>query len=371
MKHSKQILHAHRAGVMALAVAVLAGCWMSPTPGPWNADFLINLLLWAALVAFAEASPIHMPQTGVRLSFTPAFEFAAVVLFGPALAALLAGVSRGVAGATARRNLREVWLTVAHAVTVIGGSGMLYVALGGRVGSEFFAGPAQALPLALACALFLTIEAGLGALAAACARQRAALEAWRRGFKWEVLHGLLLLPFGIVLAVIQVKSGILGAIFLLLVAWYSHRLWTETRRAHLATVRALVSAIDAADPFTRGRSYRISKYTLCIARHLGVPEEQWEQLDYGALLHDIGRTAILHDILLRPRPLDSKEQAVQQTHPTIGYEIVKGVPFLEEAAEIVYAHHEQPDGRGYPRKLAGEQIPLGARIIWWRPPMTR
>src|SRR5206468_2063398 len=102
---------------------------------------------------------------------------------------------------------------------------------------------------------------------------------------------------------------------------------------------------------------------LCVAGHLGVLDEQLEQLEYGALLHDIGRTAILHDVLLRPRALDSKEQAMQRTHPTIGYEIVKGVPFLEEAAEIVYAHHEQPDGRGYPRGLTAEQIPLGAQII--------
>jgi len=133
--------------------------------------------------------------------------------------------------------------------------------------------------------------------------------------------------------------------------------------SNLSIVRALMSVIDACDPFTRGRSFRISKYVLHLARHLGVPQEKWEQIEFGALLHDIGRTAILHEVLLRPGSLDGRERAMIQTHPTIGYEIVRDLPGLEQAAEIVYAHHERVDAGGYPRGLRGEEIPIGARLI--------
>src|SRR5262249_19723331 len=148
-----------------------------------------------------------------------------------------------------------------------------------------------------------------------------------------------------------------------LIARYSYRVWDARRRTHLATVRALMSTIDAFDPFTRGHSYRISRYALRLARQFGLPERQCEEIEYGALLHDIGRTAIHLDILQSPRPLDDHERATLQTHPTIGYDVVKGLPFLGGAAEIVYAHHERPDGKGYPRGLHAEAIPMGARFI--------
>lgn len=137
----------------------------------------------------------------------------------------------------------------------------------------------------------------------------------------------------------------------------------EASRSLLLTVRALTSVIDAVDPFTRGRSLRIAKTTLRVARQLGVAESDLGPIEMGALLHDLGRNAILHDVLQRPRALDAGERAMVQTHPTIGWEMLKDIPGLEAAAEIVYAHHERPDGEGYPRRLTGDHVPLGARIV--------
>src|SRR5262245_15035415 len=131
----------------------------------------------------------------------------------------------------------------------------------------------------------------------------------------------------------------------------------------LLTVRALISVIDAADVQTRGRSLRVSRYALRVARQLGVPESEYETLELGALLHDLGRNAILNDVILRPRPLDAAERVLVQTHPTIGWELIKDIPGLEGAAGIVYAHHERADGAGYPRGLKPEDICMGARIV--------
>lgn len=137
----------------------------------------------------------------------------------------------------------------------------------------------------------------------------------------------------------------------------------ETRDSLLMTVRALMHVIDAADPTTRGRSLRMSHYVVRLARELGVPESDRFVIELGALLHDIGRNALLNDVAQQARPLDAGERAVVQTHPTIGWEILRPIPGLEEVAEIVLCHHERPDGRGYPRALQADQIPMGARLI--------
>lgn len=131
----------------------------------------------------------------------------------------------------------------------------------------------------------------------------------------------------------------------------------------LRTVRTLTHVIDAADPHTRGRSQRIARWTLSLARELRVPESQHETLELGALLHDLGRYAILNDVVQTPRELDAGERAMVQTHPTIGWEMLHGIPGLEGAAEIVATHHERPDGKGYPKQLPGERIPIGARLV--------
>ena len=131
----------------------------------------------------------------------------------------------------------------------------------------------------------------------------------------------------------------------------------------IRTVDTLTRVIDAHDPLTRGRSLRIARYAVRVARELGTPESQLSDLELGALLHDIGRSAILNDVMQTPRALDAGERAIVQTHPTIGWELLRDIPGLGPCAEIVYAHHERPDGKGYPRGLSGDAVPFGARLV--------
>ena len=137
----------------------------------------------------------------------------------------------------------------------------------------------------------------------------------------------------------------------------------ETKQAHIDMVRTLMTAVDAADPLTWGHSYRISKVCVRVGKQLGMTERDLEELEFAALLHDIGRTAIRRDILVKPGRLTEQEQSVLRTHPKVGYEILSGIRLYRSAPEIVYAHHEQPNGKGYPRGLKGDEIPLGSRII--------
>jgi len=137
----------------------------------------------------------------------------------------------------------------------------------------------------------------------------------------------------------------------------------DANQTLMRLVRVLTHVIDAADPHSRGRSLRIARYAVRVAREMSVPESQYTDIELAAMLHDLGRYAILNDVVQTPRALDAGERAMVQTHPTIGWEMLKEIPGMSAVAEIVYSHHERPDGAGYPRKLAPESIPVGARII--------
>lgn len=125
----------------------------------------------------------------------------------------------------------------------------------------------------------------------------------------------------------------------------------------------LSSALDLRDHATGGHSQRVAVLSLIIARQLHVVGGFLTDLERAAILHDIGKVAIADAILCKPGPLTEAEWQEMRKHPAVGYQMVKDVPFLGAAAEIVLCHHEHFDGTGYPCGFKGEQIPLGARIF--------
>lgn len=130
-----------------------------------------------------------------------------------------------------------------------------------------------------------------------------------------------------------------------------------------ATLEALGAALDLRDSATEGHSARVTRYTLTMAETMGRAAEEMSEIARGAYLHDIGKIGIPDGILLKQGKLTAEEKEVMETHVTIGYELVKRIPFLSAAAELVLAHQERYDGRGYPRGLKGNDIVLGARIF--------
>jgi putative nucleotidyltransferase with HDIG domain len=129
------------------------------------------------------------------------------------------------------------------------------------------------------------------------------------------------------------------------------------------TLEALGSALDLKDMQTADHSQRVTAYAISIAKTVPVPLHYLTVLARAAFLHDIGKLAIPDKILRMPGPLDDSEKQILRTHCEIGYNMLTRIPFLQEAADIVLAHHEFFDGTGYPHGMRGEQIPLGARII--------
>ncbi|HEY8200738.1 MAG TPA: HD domain-containing phosphohydrolase [Actinomycetota bacterium] len=137
----------------------------------------------------------------------------------------------------------------------------------------------------------------------------------------------------------------------------------ELERTYLATVRGLAVAVEAKDEYTGGHLVRVTSYGLMIMQRLAPELANQPQFEYGFLLHDVGKLGVPDAVLKKPGPLDDDEWELMRRHPTTGRRILEGIPFLTEAKEIVYSHHERWDGKGYPKGLRGDEVVLGGRVF--------
>ena len=137
----------------------------------------------------------------------------------------------------------------------------------------------------------------------------------------------------------------------------------QLAKANEETLIGLVSALDLREHNTGLHSQRVREYTELIARRFGVDEKTRREIGFAALLHDVGKIAVPDQILLKPGKLTDDEWREMHKHPETGYHIIKRIGFLKDAADIVFSHHERYDGKGYPRGLKGDEIPLGARLF--------
>lgn len=135
------------------------------------------------------------------------------------------------------------------------------------------------------------------------------------------------------------------------------------QESYMATVRALSNAVEARDAYTGKHAERVAAYGLEVARAMGSSLAEDPQTEFGFLLHDVGKVAVPDAILYKPEPLSDAERALMERHPVIGAQILREIEFLGEAKSVVRHHHEHWDGTGYPDGLAGEAIPLAARVF--------
>ena len=135
------------------------------------------------------------------------------------------------------------------------------------------------------------------------------------------------------------------------------------RSSYRATVRALANAVEARDAYTHKHAERVASYGLELARAVGVELTAAPEMEFGFLLHDVGKVAVPDAILFKTERLTDEEYALISRHPVIGYEILRHVDFLGDAKLVVRHHHERWDGRGYPDGLEGDAIPLAARVF--------
>jgi putative nucleotidyltransferase with HDIG domain len=137
----------------------------------------------------------------------------------------------------------------------------------------------------------------------------------------------------------------------------------ELTRSYMATVRALSNAVEARDAYTGKHAERVTRFAIEIGRELGLARPDAPEIEFGFLLHDVGKLAVPDSILFKPGPLTAEERALMSRHTIVGAEIMRDIEFLGEASKVVRSHHEHWDGTGYPDCLSGEEIPLTARVF--------
>jgi HD-GYP domain-containing protein (c-di-GMP phosphodiesterase class II) len=137
----------------------------------------------------------------------------------------------------------------------------------------------------------------------------------------------------------------------------------QEKKAHLESIKTLSEAIAIREPYTQGHIQRVSKYAEVIGREMELSAKDMETLEYGCVLHDVGKIGINVDIINKDKKLEDYEYEKIKKHPEMGVKIIEGVPFLEKSKDIILYHQERYDGKGYPEGLKGEEIPLLARIV--------
>jgi len=242
-------------------------------------------------------------------------------------------------------------------------SGLVYLRLGGY--EEGFQITGNVIPLVASGVVFIVTN--VFAMVAVLALQKtiSPWQVWSTGGREVIRNFFVFFPIGLLIAVAydRVGPGAVGVmIFPLLIARYAFKRFVDLQEVYVSTINALMAAVEAKDPQTRGHSERVAHWAVAIARNMGLPEEKVESLQYASLLHDLGKIGV-PDALLR---VQGRVQAGDENfarHPVIGASILSQVRALRKAANWVRHHHERVDGRGFPDRLKGEDIPLEARII--------
>ena len=297
---------------------------------------------------------ISLPRGGASIYASSPIDLAGIVLFGPAVMAVIEGIATLITEVVLqRRPFMKVIFNVPLLVMTVGVSGLVYKAFGGLGDID---SPLFLVPLTAAGVVYYLFNTWAVSFVIALSDGRNPLHVWRQNYMWNFFHILAFLPVGAIIALLYANSGVWTiALFIipLFLARYSFQLYLDMREAHINTVAALTSAIDASDPFTHGHSFRVSRYALRIARAMGMSSRDLEMLEYAGLLHDIGKIAIQNDILLKVGPLTEEEWRSLKSHPNIGADIVEQLKFLKEASEVIRSHHERPDGNGLSARPQG------------------
>lgn len=319
------------------------------------------LVVFTTLALVVELLPVYLrPQTAISVSFAPLYTV--ILLSSPYLAAITAFLA-AFFGTMRSGWYKSLFNGSQYAISAFF-SGLVFQQLGGygfHWNEPIFY---LAVGISIIVYFFGNFLLVLGIVSLSSGVPLSSL--WKQDVNGILLQYFALFPFSLLLYFVYTYVGYIGiALFFLplLVARYSFKLFVDTKRMHLELLQALTAAVDAKDPYTRGHSARVADLALRIADHLRLSGKQKEVIEYAAILHDVGKIGITDAILGKPGRLSPEEYRIIQEHPLIGYKIVRGVDFLRQVAEVILAHHERCNGKGYPCGKREEEIPLEARIV--------
>ena len=354
------------------AVLVVAAGALSTYVGVSNTvvlsgDTLPAFALILGAMFVSEYLAVALPD-GPTVSLSYPLSVAAIVLFGPAWAALVTAVSA--LPSLLDKERPEIWrfiMNTAQTVLSTVVAGLLFLWLGGiplAVGG-LQGLSAMIIALAAAATVGIIVNAVLLALTFSLLQGQTFLKIWTDVFAWALPSQIALGFAGVAIAAIIQAIGVWGSAFFvlpLLVARQTYQQSVKLRAAYADTVSSLVAALEAKDVYTKGHSVRVAEYTVMIAEAMGFSPDRLRRIEQGALLHDLGKVGVSRRVLAKAAKLTDGEFDEIKRHPDIGAHIVADVPYLADLVPMIEHHHTWYDGRGY-GGVAGDEIPLEARIL--------
>lgn len=348
--------------VATAAVLTVAVARSSPVPN-WP-----PVLALVALTLVMENFAFELPLAG-SVSFSFPISYAALLHSGP-FAAVLCGVAASISIEEHRAH-KPLVLRIFNAgqlAIAAGVAGLVYMGSGGHLVSSGMPVSGMELLAALAAAVtFFVLNVVLVGYAACILTGRPMSAVMReQGFLPYGASMTVLAMLGLIIAHLLDLGSWVGLALLVLpfaLARRTFRVYLELSEAYTATVRSLVTAIEAKDPYTRGHSERVALLSRALAERTGLPDGDVEIVERAALLHDVGKIGVSVATLTSASPLTADEVREIRNHPVIGSELLEKVDFLSSIVPIVRHHHEHVDGAGYPDGLRDDEIPPYARLL--------
>ena len=359
------------AGAAATAHSIYA-LIVGRTPSDW--------LIFAGLALFTGSFTIKIPGLPARFSVSETFIFACVLLFGPAAATITIALDGFIVSYRRQHPFDRLLFNSFEGALSIWVAAQVFFAVA-QVPPLFAvltAPAALVLPLVALTATYFLFNSTLTALAVAFETESSPFVLWRHHFLWLSLNYVAGASVSLLLvtAMRQVSFGAIGVIAPILVVSYltfrasmgrvddATQHAAQVNRLYRSAVETLAIAIDAKDEVTHGHIRRVQRCTVGLARAMGITDEAMiHAIDVAALLHDAGKLAVPEYILNKPGRLTAPEFEQMKLHVKIGAEIVSAIDFPYPVVPIVRSHHENWDGSGYPDRLSGTAIPIGARIL--------
>src|SRR6266487_553277 len=361
--------------LLTAALSVAAGLtfflpvWSLPPSG--EAKYWNGLAAFAVLGIVCDSSFLRITRPGsgdvkASVAFIPLL--ASVILFEHPWPMLMSGLTTFIVDTFVRRKtLVRVWFNIAQYMLAVGLGGLVYRSLGGPIVLNHF--DFRFVPFLVLVTVFFVINQGSVALGIATLNHLSVRESWSRlAGGSSTLYDFVSSSLAIPLAFLYTQLQLVGLTILIIPLFFVRHMYQmnlQVERVNRELLELMVKSIEARDPYTSGHSIRVSEYARQIAREAGLPPKHVDQIGTAALLHDVGKIYEEFLPLLRKEGrLTPEERILMQAHPVRSADLAGTIAeFRGKVQTDIRNHHENYDGTGYPDGLAGENIPIGARII--------
>jgi HD-GYP domain-containing protein (c-di-GMP phosphodiesterase class II) len=364
----------NKAGIYAVLITLIAAAFLSYSlprtmlvlrEDPRGVGIWFLLLMVAGVVTYVAL------RGGGAVTGTAVVNFAVIITYGGPVAAWLAAVEMLILTRVLLRfsTLRSLFNMSQMAISLML-AGLVYEAAGGtRLALSNWniqMSLSSLIPLALCHLTYFFTNTILVTIWSSLRLRRSVLRTWKASYLWMMPQSFAAPVVGVLLAYVYVRlSAWLVGVFFLWLVYYARTSKTnlELQDSQRGTVAALATTVDSSTPFLEGESERVAGLAVELGRRIGLSGWRMQALEYAALLHDIGYLSVGKRVLAKSECLLPDEWAAVRKHAEVGASIIGRVRALSRVSEIVRAHHERPDGKGYPDGISGRRIPKEARIL--------